>query len=131
MKGFIFPPGDVILKSYTDTRFSYFVFFFIIQPLKLKKLEKYIPWDTRIMPEDEVNNNYRALNLKPEVLQAARKIAKNFVLHGIEEGKKPRTIAGVCFFMAIMKTADHANSNNENLILSEISKVVNIEVNTI
>ena len=34
---------------------------------KLKKLEKYIPWDTRIMPEDEVRDNARKLNIKPEV----------------------------------------------------------------
>ena len=34
---------------------------------KLKKLAKYIPWDTRIMPEDEVRDNARKLNIKPEV----------------------------------------------------------------
>jgi len=52
-------------------------------------------------------------------------------MFGIEEGKKPRTIAGVCFFMAIMKTADDSHSKDENLILSEISDAVKIEVNTI
>ena len=38
---------------------------------KLKKLEKYIDWDTRIMPEDEVRENAHKLKIKPKVQQAA------------------------------------------------------------
>jgi transcription initiation factor TFIIIB Brf1 subunit/transcription initiation factor TFIIB len=31
----------------------------------------------------------------------AETIAKNFIKHGVEEGKKPETIAGVSIFMAM------------------------------
>jgi len=47
--------------------------------------------------------------LQPEVKKAAEIIARNFTENCIEEGKKPATIAGVCFFMAIMKVKGRTN----------------------
>lgn len=70
---------------------------------RLKKEPMFQQVETRIMPADIVVAKSQQLGLQPEVKRAAELIAKNFTEHCIEEGKKPATIAGVCFFMAIMK----------------------------
>ncbi len=61
------------------------------------------------MPADIVESKSKLLQLSPEVKKVAELIARNFTDHGIEEGKKPATIAGVSFFMAIMKQKGRSN----------------------
>ena len=60
------------------------------------------------MPADIVvaSASSKHLGLKPEVKKAAELIARNFTKHCIGEGKKPATIAGVSFFMAITNFGD-------------------------
>jgi len=67
--------------------------------------------------------------LKPEVKKVAELIAKNFTENCIEEGKKPATIAGVSFFMAIMKGKDRPNDLEP--VWRKISEVVGIGIQTI
>ena len=81
------------------------------------------------MPADIVVAKSQQLGLQPEVKRAAELIAKNFTEHCIEEGKKPATIAGVCFFMAIMKVKGRQSDTEQ--IWRQISEVVGIGVQTI
>lgn len=84
--------------------------------------------ETRIMPVDVVTSKAGVLGVLPEVRQAAQQIAKNFTDHGIEEGKKPNTIAGVSFFMAIMKVK--GRSSDVESVWRQISETVKIGVST-
>ena len=61
--------------------------------------------------------------------KVAELIAKNFFNNGIEEGKKPATIAGVSFFMAIMKSK--GKPHDIEPIWKSISDVVGIKVPTL
>jgi transcription initiation factor TFIIIB Brf1 subunit/transcription initiation factor TFIIB len=72
----------------------------------LKKTEIFSEIETRTMPADIVVTSSKHLGLKPEVKKAAELIARNFTKHCIGEGKKPATIAGVSFFMAITNFGD-------------------------
>ena len=81
------------------------------------------------MPADIVRNKSQQLELQPEVKKAAELIAKNFTDHCIEEGKKPATIAGVSFFMAMMKFK--GRPSDVESIWRSISEVVGIGVQTI
>ena len=56
----------------------------------------------------------------------AELIAKNFIDNCIEEGKRPATLAGVSFFMAIMKVKGILNEIEP--IWRSISDVVGIDV---
>jgi hypothetical protein len=47
------------------------------------------------------------------VKKAAEMIAKNFTENCIGEGKKPATIAGVSFFMAIMQYGDPKDDSDQ------------------
>ena len=60
--------------------------------------------------------------------KVAELIAKNFIDNGIEEGKKPATLAGVSIFMAIMKSKDKPHDIEP--IWKSISDVVGIGVTT-
>lgn len=85
--------------------------------------------ETRIMPADIVASKSQQLGLKPEVKKAAEIIAKNFTDHCVEEGKKPATIAGVSFFMAIMKVKTEKHIDVEHTWRS-ICDVVGIGIQT-
>ena len=60
--------------------------------------------------------------------KVAELIAKNFIDNGIEEGKKPATLAGVSFFMAIRKSK--SRSNDTEPVWRSIADVVKISVQT-
>ena len=81
------------------------------------------------MPADIVVLKSQQLGLKPEVKKAAELIAKNFTKYCIEEGKKPATIAGVSFFMAITNFGDLESDSDKAWHL--ISNVVRIGVPTL
>lgn len=61
--------------------------------------------------------------------KAAELIAKNFTKHCIEEGKKPATIAGVSFFMAITNFGDLFSDTDKTWLL--ISEVVGKSAQTL
>ena len=64
---------------------------------RLKRHDLFQELETRIMPNTIVNQKAHLLSLQPEVKRLALLIAENFVNNNVEEGKKPATIAGVCF----------------------------------
>ncbi len=92
----------------------------------LKKTEIFKEMETRIMAAEIVKSKSKLLGLKPKVKEAAELIARNFTKHCIEEGKKPATIAGVSFFMAIDNFGDlHSDSDD---VWTRISGAVSIGV---
>lgn len=70
---------------------------------KLKNSQVISKIDTRVKPSDIVRTSCLKLKLSFEVTRAAMRTADNFGVHGICEGKKPKTIAGVAIYMTVMR----------------------------
>jgi len=51
------------------------------------------------MPVDKLKEVFAKIKVDPDVKKASLIVAQNFVKHGVQEGKRPATIAGAAWLM--------------------------------
>ena len=64
-----------------------------------KNSPKFQGVQTRFMPVDKLKEVFTKMRVEPDVRKAALIVAENFVKNGVQEGKRPATIAGAAWLI--------------------------------